>query len=212
MGQTTDRVTLADRLPGIVAALGDGWQGACRSWDGQVQPDAADLTAPSGMALHLHANGYRNRGRIEIGISWPRDAGNNIYRPRDYGDDEFKGIATSITVAETKTDAQIATEIGRRLYNRILPAWQAMCERAASSNAYRSQGYGFALKIGAAFGVEPRGRYSRDVDPGADEHTIYIAGLPTVRVTGSGASFEIRSIAPDFAIQILKAIQKGGAE
>jgi hypothetical protein len=205
-----NRPELHTRMPAITAALGAGWNWEARTYDDRIEPKSADLTAPEGMEFYLREDGYRHPGRIEIGLTWPRDARGNVCVPSKYGDDS--GVTTSITIVSSKTDTQIAREIIRRLYGPALPVWQKQKASADDSNAWMNRGRVWAEQIAAVFGSVARpsnGGYGyHDTQP-ATEYRVRLDHLPvlSVKVTGSGISFDVRTNRPELAIDVLKALE-----
>src|SRR6266568_3264784 len=112
-----------DRAKQIAPELGEGWSAQEGHWVARGEGSDAFLVGPDDVQLHLVAGGYGRSGRLSI----DGRLGDELRTHRSY-----RGASkTEITVADTKTGAQIARDIERRL----LPAWRIVLEKAQDRKA-----------------------------------------------------------------------------
>ena len=214
----TTATTLRSRAPKIAEALGAGWTVAAPRYTAadhredslrrQHDESHVQLVSPEGMTVHVSTGGYQLRNRIEVSLSYPADARGEVYMP--YRNEER---ADSITIADSKTDAQIARDILRRFVASALPVWTAQIARVHAAHEF------FALTKATATAINKAiGGGMRDADnsgyhdaaranrPARSYRLDPPRHVPTVTVSGDHVSFDVRTDNPELAIALLKMI------
>jgi hypothetical protein len=142
-----------------------------------------DYTGPDpllrGARLYLHAGSYGHQGKLHCSGSLHVQQGTeSLYLGNYLSRDERNAMATSINVSLTKSPAQMAKDLQRRLLPSYLQgfahgrqALTAQADKQASQHAVASALA--ALMPGAD--LRPAARLG-------DESTIYRPGCPTLRV------------------------------
>lgn len=162
--------TMLARLPAIATAIGDGWHHTPQPCSPNEAPDyrwnrAGYLThAPSGARLHVGLNDryerQREAARLCVTISLPPDAAGRTRIPRDMlpYPERTDPPVSAISIAISKTNAQIGRDIARRLaaYALRLAALTDAHDNAAD-RAYQARAATVAAL--AAVGLRPTGEY-----------------------------------------------------
>jgi len=186
----------AERIAAAVAAeLGAGW-----AVSAGYRGDGSDarLTA-DGVSVHLMTDSWGHRDRYVFSGDLPRDARDFLH---------YRATVPEITTAPTKTPAQIAADIRRRLLPGLVPLTALVLTAKAEHDAAETARGELAAELAALMGgTVYRPTHRQDGEPVAE---LGRYGDPLrVRVKtnhgGAGATFEI-DCGADIARTLARAI------
>lgn len=137
--------------------------------------------------------------RIEIHVSWPRDAQGRTFQPS--GDSS----AWRMTVSASKSPAEIARDINRRLMTRYLSEYarQATLAREWDAEADTSKAIAERLYVAMGSGAAPW-----STNGGTAHRTHDAEGAIAVEVRGEQVHLEIRDLTEAEAMKVI-ALVKG---
>jgi hypothetical protein len=171
-----------------------------------VAPDDHDngayLDGPDGGRLQItHIPNYGGSGnRFEIDGRPTREESRRASSYRD--NKNFPGARKGITVAASKTPAQIARDITNRLLPAYLPYLTELRARVNADNANEDKITAFRNELLTAIGGAGKEH---------NEHDIYLTlgdGYGTMRVQSDSVSFDHLSVPRDLALEIAKVMAK----
>lgn len=163
-----------------------------------------------GLKLVCVAGSYGNDNRIRVMHSRPRDDisnGGGYVEIWEAAPLSGRIADPSITVADTKTAAQIAADITRRLLPEAERVFRLVSARIAKSNAHRAARASLSDRFAAALGHGPcTGQHiARDADPTFDLNdnaNTFSRGYGNARVNGDSVTFELRSVPAEKAVAL----------
>ncbi len=178
--------------------------------------DSDDSVArDDGLTFWIREGGYGNEGRIAISFSRPRGVKGEyitLWEPKNSG----KVSDPRITVANTKSDDQIAKDILRRLVADSEVVFKLAKDRIiAESNFYSGKEKTIRL-MASLCGTEPERHYQSkeltfEIDPfkGARVPSFKEHGYGKIKVSSEDSvTIELTSVGVDTASEIVSAIHK----
>ena len=106
--------------------------------------------AETGATFWLSEGTYgAKRGRLAVHCTWPLDHKGQEVRPYFSSHSEEFPEEPSITVASTKSPAQVAADIERRFLPAFLPMWAKQTQRVAADFAFREERHATADQLAA---------------------------------------------------------------
>jgi len=153
--------------------------------------------------ISLNLNRYE--GKIHVSGNWPQDHTGQTVTPRDtrlpYGTK-----SASINVGLERDPKAAANDIARRFVPDFAAQYAACVEcvqgRAQRANSTEANAHKIAAAIGAGIDKNHDTRRSE-----ANLSTSLLAGIHTVTVDNDSASFHVRSLPVDQAIQVLQLLK-----
>jgi hypothetical protein len=154
-----------------------------------------------GAYLSCRSDLYGHQGKYH----WQGSTKDQRFNPyQELSRETWDAYCTSINVAPTKTPAQIARELERRLLPQFLPAYRTAqqqyrthCARVEADNA-------LATDLGALLGVTPRLKEQGR----SDEATLHIPSGPTLRISSGSVRIEHFSMTPAQAKELVALVQQ----
>jgi hypothetical protein len=119
---------IIDSLDGLPAAIGDGWiadRNGERAWNVGL-----DLTGPAGERLHVRVDEGRLRVRADLPVG---TTVSGLYRS------ESEPLYRQITLSPTKSHAQLARDIRRRILTDYEPLVPVALAAQAAEDAFRAE-------------------------------------------------------------------------
>ena len=190
-----DSMTVAEmdeRAAEIARAMGTGWTAERCQHDEEGTYPTRIIRAPDRLALALHFAAYRQAGRISISGDYPK--ARNGQTP---GHDS----APSMTVADTKTPAQIAADIRRRILPDVAAWTERVLELLKHRDTYADTCKSNAARFAAAAGCTVPGRRDHDDTPDVQFYRPIYA-----TVQGDSVRFDAASYPLELACTIVQAI------
>ena len=200
-----DSMTVAEmdaRAADIARAMGAGWSAErCRHDEEGTYPTRI-IRAPDRLALALHFAAYRQAGRISISGDYPKARNGQTPDVRRYSS-ELHGhdSAPSMTVADTKTPAQIAADIRRRILPDVAAWTERVLELLKHRDTYADTCKSNAERFAAAAGCTVPGRRDHDDTPDVQFYRPIYA-----TVQGDSVRFGAASYPLELACTIVQAI------
>lgn len=138
----------------IVKELGTGWKMETPKGDDSIFDNRVEFVGPDGAKLYLSVDGYRNLGKVHVSA---RHQNHDAHKHVPY-----KESFPSINVSSSKTAAQIAADIKRRVFPGMVALLAKVNEGITAAAAYvdttDKTAYDLAVAIGG--GVEDLDKYS----------------------------------------------------
>ena len=138
--------------------------------------------------IHLSTNNYRNKGKIRVSGSYPRDNNNSLVIPNN--------PTNSINITLNKTDEQIINDINKRFLIGYLNDLKGVEERIKNSNLAKENRDNLIYQLGEKLGIKPyKPQYSDDSIPYLSEYE-YKKDIERIKIKsdykGESATIELR--------------------
>lgn len=196
----------------VAEGLGDGW--SVKTYD-PVEYEhgrASDIVHTDGRSFDLHLPDYPHSdvGKVAVSPNWPRTddspgsfataSPSNLYNPTE--------TSPSIKVSLSRGVPVLVREIQRRFLPEYTRIWQRLSEKVLADKHWESKRRAVFDEIRAAGGgLLDRPDHTEDHRTRIDAGTY---GYGDVRVNGpDSVTIELRSIKPELAITIIRAIRAG---
>jgi len=176
-----------------------GWIAEARNDTGDQKLVRADGSGPD---FWLSFHDEKSGARLTINVLWPRDPDTyQVYTPSDR---DRRGATIDITVSATKSPAQIAGDITRRLLPDAERLWRQQRDRLANHRAYEQLTAATAARVAQETGgdANERGGISWPWRSASDSPYVWSA-----EVSGDRVKLDLRSLSAEQAIAIIKLLQ-----
>jgi len=153
----------------------------------------------SGPDFWLNHHDEKSGPRLTINVLWPRDPDTyQVYTPSDR---DRRGATIDITVSATKSPAQIAGDISRRLLPDARRLWWEQRDRLANHRAYEQQTAATMARVAQETGgtVRNAGLWWPSTPDGAPYVWL-------TQVSGDRINLDLRSLSAEQAIAIIKLL------
>jgi len=181
-------------------------QGIANGWAADMAEGCvwASLRGPG--EAHLLIGRIWRSDRLEISPRWPAGERGSVYRPgKDYSVLPGREVAAStITVSRSKTAAQIAKDIQRRLLPVYLPQLAEQVRRKQADQDYRSKTLALATELAAILPAEVR--QDHNGTPHFSRHSTGV-GI-SCDVYRDDVTIKLDSLTPEQARTILQMFAK----
>lgn len=160
----------------------------------------------SGPSLWVRFEAHDNKGKLAVNVNWPMQDNRELF-PRE--GDRVSGINISLS----KSPAQIAADIERRLLPAYLAQWDKQLAEVERHNEYEKKRHDahdlVAQLTGGHVIRDPNDKTRVNVDwPNSGSYDRgYVANL---QISADSMQFEVRSVPISVGINILKLIQEAG--
>ncbi len=180
-----ERQAIHDTARAVAAALGPQWSGERES------EGLCFWTTITNGAISLHFNSSTPT-QWRVSPNWPRDSKNQVYKPyRDYVD--------GINVVKTKTPAQIAADIKRRLITPFVPQLEAELAHIEEAEKFYKNQDAVTERLATIAGFKP--------NPKGDGHHSGYCGEKRIELyVGRTVNIKVDSLSPEQAERVLAII------